>query len=220
MQLSFENRTYLVTGGGSGIGKGVAEGLAKAGANVMIVGRSADRLASAADEISAGAPARRSELPARGRHQRGPDRRGRRRRDRVDRAAARRGALRGRLADHRAHHPDRLRSVACHGRSEHQRVDVRAEAFRAPDGSRGRRLVRRHLLDRGQQHPPVVRALRCHQSGPRSSGEAGRRRTRRVLGAGQRHSARVDPDRTGPAGARLAGAERGLPRLHTAAAAG
>ena len=31
MQLSFENRTYLVTGGGSGIGKGVAEGLAKAG---------------------------------------------------------------------------------------------------------------------------------------------------------------------------------------------
>ena len=57
MQLSFENRTYLVTGGGSGIGKGVAEGLAKAGANVMIVGRSADRLASAVDEISAGAPA-------------------------------------------------------------------------------------------------------------------------------------------------------------------
>ena len=29
MQLSFENRTYLVTGGGSGIGKGVAAALAK-----------------------------------------------------------------------------------------------------------------------------------------------------------------------------------------------
>ena len=55
--VSFEDRTYLVTGGGSGIGKGVAEGLAKAGANVMIVGRNADRLTSAADEISAGAPA-------------------------------------------------------------------------------------------------------------------------------------------------------------------
>ncbi len=56
MQLSFEDRTYLVTGGGSGIGKGVAEGLAKAGANVMIVGRGADRLAATADEINAAAP--------------------------------------------------------------------------------------------------------------------------------------------------------------------
>ncbi len=55
MQLSFADRTYLVTGGGSGIGKGVAGGLAQAGANVMIVGRNADRLAAAADEINAGA---------------------------------------------------------------------------------------------------------------------------------------------------------------------
>ena len=38
MQLSFEDRTYLVTGGGSGIGKGVAAGLVAAGAAVMIVG--------------------------------------------------------------------------------------------------------------------------------------------------------------------------------------
>ena len=57
MQLSFEDRTYLVTGGGSGIGKGVAEGLAKAGARVVIVGRGADRLAATVDEIKAGAPA-------------------------------------------------------------------------------------------------------------------------------------------------------------------
>jgi 7-alpha-hydroxysteroid dehydrogenase len=55
VQLSFADRTYLVTGGGSGIGKGVAGGLAQAGANVMIVGRNADRLAAAADEINAGA---------------------------------------------------------------------------------------------------------------------------------------------------------------------
>lgn len=53
MQLSFTERTYLVTGGGSGIGKGVATGLAQAGANVMIVGRNADRLSAAADEINA-----------------------------------------------------------------------------------------------------------------------------------------------------------------------
>jgi NAD(P)-dependent dehydrogenase (short-subunit alcohol dehydrogenase family) len=54
VHLSFEDRTYLVTGGGSGIGKAVAAGLVTAGAAVMIVGRNADRLASAADEIEAG----------------------------------------------------------------------------------------------------------------------------------------------------------------------
>jgi NAD(P)-dependent dehydrogenase (short-subunit alcohol dehydrogenase family) len=54
MQLSFEDRTYLVTGGGSGIGKGVAAGLVAAGAAVMIIGRNADRLAAAVEEIEAG----------------------------------------------------------------------------------------------------------------------------------------------------------------------
>jgi NAD(P)-dependent dehydrogenase (short-subunit alcohol dehydrogenase family) len=51
VQLSFEDRTYLVTGGGSGIGKGVAAGLVASGASVMIVGRNADRLATAVEEI-------------------------------------------------------------------------------------------------------------------------------------------------------------------------
>ncbi|HUH68286.1 MAG TPA: SDR family oxidoreductase [Mycobacterium sp.] len=51
MQLSFEERTYLVTGGGSGIGKGVAAGLVAAGASVMIVGRNADKLAAAVKDI-------------------------------------------------------------------------------------------------------------------------------------------------------------------------
>lgn len=54
MQLSFKDRTYLVTGGGSGIGKGVAAALVASGANVMLMGRGADRLAAAADEIKAG----------------------------------------------------------------------------------------------------------------------------------------------------------------------
>jgi NAD(P)-dependent dehydrogenase (short-subunit alcohol dehydrogenase family) len=53
VQLSFETRTYLVTGGGSGIGKAVAAGLVAAGAAVMIVGRNPDRLAGAAKEIEA-----------------------------------------------------------------------------------------------------------------------------------------------------------------------
>ncbi|HEX4393015.1 MAG TPA: SDR family oxidoreductase [Mycobacterium sp.] len=55
MRLSFEDRTYLVTGGGSGIGKGVAAGLVAAGASVMIVGRNPDRLAAAVQEIESSA---------------------------------------------------------------------------------------------------------------------------------------------------------------------
>jgi NAD(P)-dependent dehydrogenase (short-subunit alcohol dehydrogenase family) len=51
VQLTFEDRTYLVTGGGSGIGKGVAAGLVAAGASVMIIGRNPDRLAGAVAEI-------------------------------------------------------------------------------------------------------------------------------------------------------------------------
>ncbi|MFV0493704.1 SDR family oxidoreductase [Mycobacterium sp.] len=51
MRLSFQDRTYLVTGGGSGIGRGVATGLVSGGASVMIIGRSADRLAGAVREI-------------------------------------------------------------------------------------------------------------------------------------------------------------------------
>lgn len=56
MQFSFTDRTYLVTGGGSGIGMGVAAGLARAGAAVMIIGRNADRLAAAAEQIGVEAP--------------------------------------------------------------------------------------------------------------------------------------------------------------------
>lgn len=58
MELTFTDRTYLVTGGGSGIGKGVAAGLARSGANVMIVGRGAERLTAAAAELKALLPAK------------------------------------------------------------------------------------------------------------------------------------------------------------------
>ena len=51
MRLSLADRTYLVTGGGSGIGKGVAAALVTAGARVMIVGRNPDRLAAAVSDI-------------------------------------------------------------------------------------------------------------------------------------------------------------------------
>jgi len=54
VQLSLAERTILVTGGGSGIGKGVAAAVVAAGGNAMLVGRNADRLSAAADEIKAG----------------------------------------------------------------------------------------------------------------------------------------------------------------------
>lgn len=44
----------LVTGGGSGIGKGVAAAVVASGGNAMLVGRNADKLAAAVDEITAG----------------------------------------------------------------------------------------------------------------------------------------------------------------------
>ncbi|KKW64585.1 SDR family oxidoreductase [Mycolicibacterium elephantis] len=52
--MSLAGRTVLVTGGGSGIGKGVAAGVMAAGGNAMLVGRNADRLAAAAEELSGG----------------------------------------------------------------------------------------------------------------------------------------------------------------------
>ncbi|MDQ2626354.1 SDR family oxidoreductase [Mycolicibacter sinensis] len=50
-RISFDGRSYLVTGGGSGIGKAVSAALSAAGADVLIVGRNAERLAAVADEI-------------------------------------------------------------------------------------------------------------------------------------------------------------------------
>jgi 7-alpha-hydroxysteroid dehydrogenase len=53
VELSLGGRTYLVTGGGSGIGKGVAATLVEAGGNVLIVGRDAQKLEAAVSEIGA-----------------------------------------------------------------------------------------------------------------------------------------------------------------------
>ena len=55
MLLSLADRTFLITGGGSGIGKGVAAAVVAAGGNVMLAGRNADRLAAAAEEINVSA---------------------------------------------------------------------------------------------------------------------------------------------------------------------
>ena len=51
MLISLSGRTVLVTGGGSGIGKAVAAAVVEAGGNAMLMGRNADKLAAAAEEI-------------------------------------------------------------------------------------------------------------------------------------------------------------------------
>lgn len=51
--MSFQNKTVLVTGGTSGIGRATAERLAAAGAEVVISGRSAERGAEVVDAITA-----------------------------------------------------------------------------------------------------------------------------------------------------------------------
>ncbi|MER7764133.1 SDR family oxidoreductase [Streptomyces sp. NPDC097619] len=50
----FDGKTVLITGGGSGIGLATAKRLLAEGANVVLVGRSAERLDAAAKELDAG----------------------------------------------------------------------------------------------------------------------------------------------------------------------
>lgn len=50
--MGFEGRSVLVTGGGSGIGAGVAEELARRGAAVTIIGRGSERLEATAERIT------------------------------------------------------------------------------------------------------------------------------------------------------------------------
>ncbi|QCQ93637.1 SDR family oxidoreductase [Rhodococcus sp. SGAir0479] len=50
---AFADRSVLVTGGGSGIGLGIARALLADGAHVTICGRSADRLSTAAEKLTA-----------------------------------------------------------------------------------------------------------------------------------------------------------------------
>ena len=53
MLLSLKDRTFLVTGGGSGIGRAAAAAIVASGGNTMLAGRNADKLAAAAKEIEA-----------------------------------------------------------------------------------------------------------------------------------------------------------------------
>lgn len=52
--VNLSGRVAIVTGGSEGIGRSIAEALARAGASVMLTSRSADRARSVAEELDAG----------------------------------------------------------------------------------------------------------------------------------------------------------------------
>ncbi|MCB9949046.1 MAG: glucose 1-dehydrogenase [Rhodospirillaceae bacterium] len=52
-KFRLDGRSGIVTGGGTGIGKAMARGLAEAGANVVVAARHLDRIEAAAEELSA-----------------------------------------------------------------------------------------------------------------------------------------------------------------------
>ena len=57
MDLHLDGRNFLITGGSSGLGLGLAHTLVDEGARVLLVGRSKDKLDAAAEEVSAHASA-------------------------------------------------------------------------------------------------------------------------------------------------------------------
>ena len=183
----FEGKVALVTGGNSGIGLAVAQGLVDEGARVVIVGRNAETVArAAADARQRGARRRRRHLaPRRPRSRDRGDARVRRRPARRPLRQRRRRHLRPARGDHRG-------DVGHDVRHQRQgRLLHGAEGGRA-DGQ-GRR-DRPQRVGRGRQGQRVALGLRREQGGGALVRPDHRRRARRARHSRQRRQPRADRD--------------------------
>ncbi|MCP2339586.1 NAD(P)-dependent dehydrogenase (short-subunit alcohol dehydrogenase family) [Actinomadura rupiterrae] len=198
---SLEGTSALVTGGGSGIGLACARRLAADGARVTVCGRTEAKLKRAGlpyavadvtdeDAIAAAVEQAARDAPLRAVvHSAG--------------GSTSIGPIQGLDAD------------AWRRTFELNATGTMLTLKHAPaDGARRRRRVRRDLVHRVVQHPPVVRRVRAVQGGrrpPRQArgGRAGRRGRPR-----ERHPARARPHRTGRGHRRRRADPGRLPRLH------
>ena len=193
--FSLKGRTALVTGSSRGLGRAMAEGLAAAGAAIVLNGSDAGRLSAAAAEMKAAGL-------------RGP--RGALRRDRRSRGHRGLRALDAEgiaidiLVNNAGHPAAQADGRACdrrvaqgHRRQSHQRLRHRAGGGEAHDPARPRQDHQHRLADE-RARPRHRRALHGRQgrhqdADPRHGGRMGRARH-----PGQRHRARLHADRHEP----------------------
>ena len=191
--LVLTGRSALLTGGGSGIGLGCAARLLRDGASVTITGRSEDTLRAAAAELEQLAPetatvqwvasdvADEETWPPRWPGRSSPPE-GSTSRSRPPAPAP------------SARSPPSARGVAPRHRHQPHRSLSHPQARRCGHAALGRRIDRRHLVDRRAADPPVHGGVLREQGRARHPGAGGRRRARSVQRPGQLGATGAGPD--------------------------
>ena len=161
---SLEGKIALVTGGGTGIGKGIARIFANHGANVTIAARNLERLQESADEIST-ETGTNCHSSLHGRHRR----RQRRIRFRISHErprTSRHPRQQLRLRRRRSHRATLLRKMApCDEHQRHRNVLLHQASLQDHATPR-RRTHHQHWLHRCPTIPTLRRCLHHHPNTP------------------------------------------------------